>query len=69
MNVAFVRDPSSDEIYTSPLSYGVQPFVIDMANRRAALKIDVPALVKPGETLQLQVLDATRLANRPLRRG
>ncbi|MEP7242876.1 MAG: alpha-2-macroglobulin [Gammaproteobacteria bacterium] len=54
VHVAFVRDPASDEIYTSPLSYGVQPFAIGLANRRNAVKLEVPALVKPGEALTLR---------------
>ena len=34
VTVTFVRDPGSSEIYTSPLSYGVQPFSIDVDARR-----------------------------------
>ncbi|MBB6093303.1 hypothetical protein HNQ60_002181 [Povalibacter uvarum] len=52
--VTFVRDPGSAEIYTSPLSYGVQPFSIDVDARRNPVKIETPSLVKPGETLKLR---------------
>ncbi|HEY2346573.1 MAG TPA: alpha-2-macroglobulin [Xanthomonadaceae bacterium] len=50
INVQFVRDPSSDEVFMSPLSYGVVPFSVNVDGRRNALTVDAPALVKPGET-------------------
>lgn len=50
VSVSFVRDPGSAEIYTSPLSYGVAPFSIDVDARRSKLDIALPARVKPGET-------------------
>jgi uncharacterized protein YfaS (alpha-2-macroglobulin family) len=53
VTVTFVRDPGSAEIYTSPLSYGVQPFSIDVDARRNPITIDMPARVKPGESLKL----------------
>jgi uncharacterized protein YfaS (alpha-2-macroglobulin family) len=54
VSVSFIRDPASDEIYTSPLSYGVKPFSIDLGSRRTPVKIDTPSLVKPGETLRFK---------------
>jgi uncharacterized protein YfaS (alpha-2-macroglobulin family) len=53
VHVAFVRDPGSDEIYTSPLSYGVQPFSINLDARKNAIHLEVPNLVKPGDTLKI----------------
>jgi uncharacterized protein YfaS (alpha-2-macroglobulin family) len=53
VHVAFVRDLGSDEIYTSPLSYGVQPFSINLDARKNAIHLDVPSLVKPGDTLKI----------------
>jgi uncharacterized protein YfaS (alpha-2-macroglobulin family) len=53
VQVTFVRDPASDEIYASPLSYGVQPFSIALDARRNAVSLDAPKLVKPGETLRI----------------
>jgi uncharacterized protein YfaS (alpha-2-macroglobulin family) len=53
VHVAFVRDPGSEEIYTSPLSYGVRPFSINLDARRTAIRLDVPARVKPGNTLEI----------------
>lgn len=50
INVQYIRDPSSDEIFMSPLSYGVVPFSASMDARRNALTLDAPALVKPGQT-------------------
>jgi uncharacterized protein YfaS (alpha-2-macroglobulin family) len=55
VNVQFVRDPSSDEIFMSPLSYGVVPFSVNRDARRDVTKIDVPSLVKPGGTLHMKV--------------
>lgn len=55
INVQFIRDPNSDEIFMSPLSYGVQPFGISHSAREAGLKIDSPEVVKPGETLNMKV--------------
>ena len=54
VHVAFVRDPSSDEIYASPLSYGVQPFSVSLDARRDPIHLEAPTLVKPGDTLELK---------------
>ncbi|HEU4532042.1 MAG TPA: MG2 domain-containing protein, partial [Steroidobacteraceae bacterium] len=54
VSVAFVRDPGSEEIYTSPLSYGIAPFSINSDRRRLDVKVQAPTLVKPGETLALR---------------
>ncbi len=61
INVQYVRDPSSDEIFMSPLSFGVVPFSVNVDARRNALKLDVPELVKPGETATFR-LHATQPA-------
>jgi len=54
VSVTFVRDPGSSEIYTSPLSYGVQSFSIDIDARRNPVTVETPARVKPGQTLTLR---------------
>jgi uncharacterized protein YfaS (alpha-2-macroglobulin family) len=54
VSVSFVRDPASEEIYSSPLSYGVQPFSIALDARRDAIQLNSPALVKPGEQLRIE---------------
>jgi len=58
INVQYVRDPSSDEIFMSPLSYAVVPFSVNMNARRNALSVDAPALVKPGQTVHFKVHSA-----------
>jgi uncharacterized protein YfaS (alpha-2-macroglobulin family) len=53
VSVSFVRDPASAEVYSSPLSYGVQPFSIALDARRNAIQLHTPALVKPGDKLSI----------------
>ncbi len=55
VSVQFVRDPSSDEIFTSPLSYGVVPFATSLAQRTNSLKLTAPSLIKPGQTLKMKL--------------
>ena len=55
INVQYIRDPSSDEIFMSPLSYGVVPFSVNLDGRRNVVKVDSPALVKPGETVTFKL--------------
>ncbi|MGF6111282.1 alpha-2-macroglobulin family protein [Pseudomonas frederiksbergensis] len=62
INVQFVRDIGSSEVYMSPLSYGVVPFSINLDARRMALKVEGPAKIEPG-----QVLDIKVTADRPSR--
>ncbi len=53
VNVQFVRDPNSAEIFMSPLSFAVAPFNISRAGRTAEVKLSVPAVVKPGQVLPI----------------
>ena len=53
VSVHFIRDPSSDEVYTSPLSHGVVPFATSLARRTARISLSSNALVKPGETVKM----------------
>lgn len=62
VNVQFVRDPGSDEIFTSPLSYGVAAFKVSTKAQTQALKLTVPEQVKPGENLSMKLK-----ANEPTR--
>ena len=55
VNVQFLRDPASDEIFMSPLSHGIVPFTVDRGARRTALRIDAPDRVRPGEALAVTV--------------
>lgn len=59
VNVQFVRDPDSAEVFTSPLSHAVVPFTINRAARTAQLQLDTPARIRPGETLKIGVRSAT----------
>ncbi len=63
LSVQYIRDPSSDEIFMSPLSYGVAPFKISLARHTQALKLTVPERIKPGQplTIKLQSPEPTRV--------
>jgi alpha-2-macroglobulin len=62
VNVQFIRDPGSDEIFMSPLSFGVAPFATSLAQRTNTLKLTVPELTKPGQVLKVKLA-----AERPTR--
>ncbi len=64
VTVQYIRDPGSDEIFMSPLSYGVAPFKISLSSHTQDLKLSVPELIKPGQTLtmKLQSTEPTRVA-------
>ncbi len=53
--VQFTRDPSSEEIYMSPLSYGVAPFATSLERRTTRFALKAPELVKPGQTVQFHL--------------
>ncbi|MBC7993729.1 MAG: alpha-2-macroglobulin family protein, partial [Rhizobacter sp.] len=55
VSVQFVRDPSSDEIFMSPLSHGVVPFATSLAERTQSLKLSVPELTKPGQIMKIKL--------------
>ncbi len=55
VNVQFVRDPDSDEVFMSPLSYGVAPFWIDRSARQQPLSISLPKVSKPGAEIPLKI--------------
>lgn len=54
VNVAFMRDFGSKEIFTSPLSYAVKPFNVNLADRTVKIDLSVPTLVKSGEKLDVK---------------
>jgi uncharacterized protein YfaS (alpha-2-macroglobulin family) len=64
VSVQFVRDPSSDEIFLSPLSYGVAPFSANLEARTEPLRLNVPREIKPGAVLTMHVepAEASRVA-------
>ncbi|MFT3929176.1 MAG: alpha-2-macroglobulin [Spongiibacteraceae bacterium] len=55
INVQFLRDPGSDEIFMSPLSYGVVPFAVSLQHRTEMVKVETPSVIKPGSDLRLRV--------------
>ncbi len=55
INVQFLRDPHSNEIFMSPLSYGVVPFSINLEKRQSKIEIDTPKMIKPGKNLPITV--------------
>lgn len=54
VNVTFVRDAGSKEIFTSPLSYAAAPFTIDRSKRELGVELSVPPLVRPGKEMDIQ---------------
>jgi len=58
VNVQYVRSLASNEVYMSPMSYGVVPFSTSLAARTADIKLSAPALVKPGQTVKMQLTAA-----------
>jgi hypothetical protein len=64
VTVEFLRDPASDEIFMSPLSYGVAPFAADLSARTQAVRLTAPAQLKPGAVLAMRVTpaEASRVA-------
>lgn len=53
INVAFVRDLNSPEIFMSPLSYSVIPFSVTHKDRDIKINLTTPALVRPGQPLNI----------------
>jgi alpha-2-macroglobulin len=56
VSVHFTRDLASDEIYTSPLSYGVVPFATSLARRSANISLTSSPLVKPGQAVKMKLI-------------
>ncbi|WP_242108645.1 alpha-2-macroglobulin family protein [Luteimonas aquatica] len=55
VNVQFVRDPDSDEVFMSPLSYGVAPFRVNRQARTQPLSVELPKVAKPGADIPLTI--------------
>lgn len=55
VTVQYIREPGSDEIFMSPLSYGVVPFKVSLAQHTEDLKLSVPELIKPGQSLKIHL--------------
>lgn len=55
VSVSFLRDPASEAIHLSPLSWGIVPFAIDRSPRQLPLTLTAPSRSRPGEPLALRV--------------
>jgi hypothetical protein len=64
VSVEFLRDPSSDEIFMSPLSYGVAPFAADLSARTQQVRLSAVPQTKPGNVLAIHIApgEASRVA-------
>ena len=54
VSVSFIRGLDSNDVFMSPLSYGVTPFSLSRARRTAKITVNTPDLVKPGEPLKFR---------------
>ncbi|HYS82024.1 MAG TPA: alpha-2-macroglobulin, partial [Anaeromyxobacteraceae bacterium] len=54
VSVAFVRALDSQEIFTSPLSYGVAPFSVSRESRTLRIDLSAPELARPGEPFKIR---------------
>lgn len=49
INVAFIRDWESPELFISPLSYSVEPFIVNHDNHDIKIDLKTPKVARPGE--------------------
>jgi hypothetical protein len=54
VSVSYIRDINSDEIFMSPLSYGIAPFSVSRDRRTAKISLKSPDLAKPGEPYRIK---------------
>lgn len=60
VSVSFIRSAASPEVFTAPLSYGVQPFSISRARRENRIQLSTPDKAEPGKPFPI-----TYSASRP----
>ncbi len=53
VNVAFIRDWESPELFISPLSYSVVPFTVNHDNHDIKIELKTPKVARPGDTLTI----------------
>lgn len=53
INIAFVRDWNSPEMFISPLSYSVAPFSVNHDNHNIKIELATAATARPGEPLTI----------------
>lgn len=54
VSVSFIRDINAKEIFMSPLSYGVVPFVVNRKKQTLDIKLGGADLAKPGQTYKMK---------------
>lgn len=54
INVTYMRDVSSVDIFTNPLSYAVEPFSIDRSQRRIDITLKTEDVVRPGKPMSIE---------------
>ncbi|MDR3147837.1 MAG: alpha-2-macroglobulin family protein [Treponema sp.] len=54
VNIQFVRDQSSPEIFMSPLSYGAVPFSMSRESRTNRISLDIRSEAKSGEAFTIR---------------
>ncbi|MGB2579631.1 hypothetical protein AAIR98_001550 [Elusimicrobium simillimum] len=54
VNISFIRDIDSKEIFAAPHSYAVIPFYVTRNKRIVKINLDAPTLVKPGDELEVK---------------
>ncbi|MFA6301786.1 MAG: alpha-2-macroglobulin [Legionella sp.] len=53
INVAFIRDWESPELFISPLSYSVVPFTVNHDSHAIKIDLQTPKVVRPGDDLTI----------------
>ncbi|HEX7918872.1 MAG TPA: alpha-2-macroglobulin family protein, partial [Gemmatimonadales bacterium] len=53
VSVSYVRDVNSEEVFTTPLSFGVAPFSVSLEQRKTNITLETPQLVKPGSPFRV----------------
>lgn len=61
INISFVRDINSRDVFTTPYAYAVAPFTVRNPAREITVKLDAPDIVRDGQ------LTVTCETNRPAR--
>ena len=54
VNVTFVRDIASKDIFSKPLSYAVMPFSINKSHRNIGITFKTPEVVMPGDDVLIE---------------
>ncbi len=55
VSVSMVRDIHSDAVHSTPYTYAIAPFIANIEKRDLKVTLDAPALVRPGDTLNMRV--------------